>query len=309
MGGGRMTADDWGTYTATNTRNAKTVKDIYKNDRMKSEFNPINIKVREALDSPDSPESTPIIIALDVTGSMGFIPDVMVRTGLWTLATEIYDRKPISDPHIMFMAVGDPACDEAPLQCTQFETDIRIAEQLKELWLEGRGGGNDSEGYNLPWYFAANKCVTDSFNKRNKKGYLITIGDEEVPYTLTKEQIKRVIGDDVESDLTNEQLLSVVQRSWNVYHFIINEGSHYRHYGKRVDSSWRNLMGQQVFNVSDHTKLAEIIVSVIQEREGLDAAAIIKSWDGSTAVAVSAAFKSNSKDLTVSNGGGVIEFD
>lgn len=308
MGGGRMTADDWGGFTRTHTAHAKTVDDIYKSKKVRDDFNPLNIKVREALDSDGSPCSTPIIIGLDVTGSMGFIPEVMIRTGLGTLAKEIYDRKPITDPHIMFMAIGDPSCDRAPLQCTQFETDIRIAEQLKDLWLEGRGGGNDSEGYNLPWYFAANKCVTDSFNKRNKKGYLITIGDEEAPYPLTVGQIKSVIGDTVQSDLNNEQLLSLVQRSWNVYHFIINEGSHYRHCADRVDKSWRNLMGQHVFNITDHTKLAEIIVSVIQEREGLDAASIIKSWDGSTSLAVSNAFKSSGKDLTVQNGGGVIEF-
>ena len=71
----------------------------------------------------------------DVTGSMGMIADALARKGLGTMVEEILARKPVSDPHIMCMGIGDVLYDRAPLQVTQFEADIRIAEQLEKLWL------------------------------------------------------------------------------------------------------------------------------------------------------------------------------
>ena len=80
----------------------------------------------------------------------------------------------------MAMAIGDAECDRAPLQVTQFEADIRLADQLRELWIEGGGGGNRGESYHLPWAFAAMRTSTDCFERRGRKGYLFTIGDEPI---------------------------------------------------------------------------------------------------------------------------------
>jgi len=308
MGGGRMTSDAWAGFTRAHTAKAKTVDDIYTKKGMIPDFDPKNIKVREACDSDASPQSTALIVALDVTGSMGSVLDAMARKGLGTLAEEIYNRKPITDPHIMYMGVGDAFYDISPLQCTQFETDIRIAEQLKDIWLERHGGGNDSEGYNLPWYFAAMKTKIDCFDKRGKRGYLFTVGDEETPEPLLPSQVKKIIGDDIQSELSNEQLLAMVSRMYHVYHIIVNEGSHYRSYGSRVDDKWRRLLGQNVYNLTDHTKLSEVIVSIIQRQEGMDDASIISSWDGSTSVVVKDAL-ATSKAVGRPTGEGVVLFD
>jgi hypothetical protein len=74
---------------------------------------------------------------------MGIISDNIAKEGMPTLFKEIYDRKPITDPHIMFMGIGDvEAGDRSPLQVSQFEADIRLAEQLEKLHVEHGGGGN-----------------------------------------------------------------------------------------------------------------------------------------------------------------------
>ena len=307
MGGGRMSSADWGAFTRTHTAHAKTVDDIYKSRGLKADFDPKKIKMRESCDSTDNPNSTPVIVGLDVTGSMSSVLDAMARKGLGTLAEEIYNRKPISDPHIMYMGVGDVIHDRVPLQCTQFEADIRIAEQLKDLYLERGGGGNNWESYNLPWYFAAMKTKIDCFDKRGKRGYLFTVGDEETPENLTRTQIMEVFGDTVQESMTNEQLLAMVSRMYNVYHIIVNEGSHYQRYSNRTDRRWRDLLGQNVYNLSDHTKLSEVIVSIIQRNEGEADDTIIKSWDGSTAVAVSAALSSS--NLIKPTGEGIVLFE
>lgn len=276
MGGGTFDAKSYRSFS--NSTAHKTTEQIYTSRGMDPSLNPLGVKIRESRDSPDNPKSTPVIAAIDVTGSMGIIADVIARHGLGTLFQGILERKPISDPHLMFMAIGDANTDEAPLQVSQFEADNRIVDQLTKIYLEGNGGGNSFESYNLPWYFAAFHTEHDSFEKRGKRGYLFTIGDEEVPHPLTAEQIKRFIGDDIERPLSTVELLELAQRKYDVYHVVIEEGSHASRHRDRVLKGWRDLLGQKVIALKDHTKLAETIVSAIEVAEGRDAHDSAKDW-------------------------------
>lgn len=282
MGGGTFDRAAYAAYSASTV--GKSTDEIYSSSSLNKNLNPKGVKIRESRDSEDNPNSTPVIVALDVTGSMGMIADNIAREGLGMLFGGILDRKPISDPHIMFMGVGDAECDQAPLQCSQFEADKRIIEQLTQLWLEHGGGGNTYESYHLPWYFAAMHTVHDSMEKRGKRGYLFTVGDEQTPGPLTKAQLKHFIGDEVERDYTAKELLEMAQRTYDVFHVVILEGSHARYAERAVRESWTKLMGQHVIFLKDYTKLAETIVSAIEVAEGVDAEASAKGWGGSHAV-------------------------
>src|SRR5262249_27189007 len=147
-------------------------EEVFGARRLDPNFDPARIRTRESRDSADNPQSTPIILASDVTGSMGFIAHELMQNGLNTLATEIYERRPVTDPHVMVMAVGDARVDAAPLQVTQFEADIRIADQVRRLWLEGGGGGNGGESYSAAHAFAGLRTDVDCMRQRGKKGYL-----------------------------------------------------------------------------------------------------------------------------------------
>lgn len=258
---------------ASSTR-GKTTDEIYTARSINKNLDPKGVKIRESRDSADNPESTPLIVAIDVTGSMGIIADVLAREALGTLFNEILNRKPITDPHVMFMAVGDANHDEAPLQVSQFEADNRIVEQLTQIWIEKGGGGNAFESYNLPWYFAANHTVHDSLIKRGRRGYLFTVGDEEAPHALTADQIQRFIGDRIEHEQSSSDMLADAQRSYDVFHVIIKEGSHARSELPAVVSSWTALLGQHVIQLADHRKLSETIVSTIEVVEGRNAATV-----------------------------------
>lgn len=276
MGSGSF---DPGAYRAFSAKaSTKSVDEVYSARGLNASLNPLGVKLRESRDSADNPNSTPIIIAIDVTGSMGMIADVIAKEGLGTLFKEILDRKPISDPHLMFMAVGDANCDNAPLQVSQFEADNRIVEQLTQIYLEKGGGGNSFESYNLPWYFAAAHTEHDSMIKRGKRGYLFTIGDEQAPKNLTRDQIKQFIGDDLEREMSTEEMLAEVQRKYDVFHIVIMEGDHARGHLPEVMSTWTALLGQHVIKLADHKKLAETIVSTIEVREGRDAADATKNF-------------------------------
>lgn len=289
MGGGTFDPSAYASYTRST---ASMPRDkIYASRTLHADLNPLGVKVRESRDSKDNPNSTPIICAIDVTGSMGTLAEVLARSGLGTLFNGILDRKPVTDPHLMFMAIGDANCDSAPLQVSQFEADNRIVEQLTSIYLEGGGGGNGFESYNLPWYFAAFHTDHDALIKRGRRGYLFTVGDEEAPGDLTAAQIKQFVGDDVSQHLSTKEILELAQRKYDIFHVVVMEGSHYRSCADKVRSSWNALLGQRVIYLADHKKLAETIVSAIEVAEGRDAHGSAVAWGGDTARIVHDAVK------------------
>jgi hypothetical protein len=284
MGTARWDPTDWGAYAASTA--GKTTDAVFASRTIDPDLNPLGVAMRESRDSDLNPESTAIIVGLDVTGSMGMIADALARKGLGTMVEEILARKPVSDPHILCMGIGDVLYDRAPLQVTQFEADIRIAKQLEKLWLEKGGGGNSCESYNLPWYFAAMHTAIDCFEKRGKKGYLFTVGDEEPPLDLPAAAVARFLGSRPQRDFSSRELLTLVGRIYHVFHVIVEEGSHARHDPRGVRNCWTDLLGQQVIGLSDHTKLAEVIVSAIEVNEGHDRDKVVKSWSKQTALVV-----------------------
>jgi len=303
MGHARWSADDWTVYARATV--GKATDDIFAARTMKDDFDPSKIKVRESRDSIENPNSNAIIIACDVTGSMGSLADNLVRHGIGTAFEEILKRQPVTDPHLMVMGVGDVTCDSAPLQATQFEADIRIAAQLEEIYIEHGGGGNSWESYNLPWYFAAQKTSIDCLEKRGKKGYLFTVGDEQIPEALTRAQVKKALNLDLQMELIeNRDLLTMVGRYYEVFHLMVEEGSHYQSCGDRVKRGWQELLGQRAIPLADHTKLAEVIVSTIEVCEGRDKRAVADSWDKATALVVARAVGNLGANLVRHNNGG-----
>jgi hypothetical protein len=302
MGTSRFSADEWNTF-ATRSFAGKTKAQVLNTRGMVAANDPAKLKggVRESRDSAVNPRSTPIIIAGDVTGSMDELAYLLLKQSLPAIALEIYSRQPVTDPHILVGAVGDVECgDRAPFQATQFEAGAtELGTQTQALYVERGGGGNSSESYHLPWYFAAMRTSTDAFEKRGEKGVLFTYGDEGVPPTLTRAQIERVFGTRPERDYTTPELLAMARRSWDVYHLVVMEGSHARSHPHVLDE-WRGLLGQNAIPVDDYTRLGEIIVSILQVRQGHDKDAVASSWSGDTSLVVRSALR----DLTVSANAG-----
>lgn len=281
MGCGSWSSADWKKYSSAKI-SGKRVNDIYSATSIDPKYDPRNIKVRESRDSADHPVTTPIMIGLDVTGSMGDLLDVTANK-LGEMVMDILERQPVEGSQIMFCAVGDSICDRSPLQATQFESDIRIASQLTELWFERGGGGNGFESYPLVWYLAANKTKTDAWEKRQKKGVIFTLGDDGFPAKLTKQEIERVFGDHVSEDIDTGALLAQVSRNYDVFHLMILDGRS----EQRVNlPAWRKLMGERAIAVTDVMAIPEIIVSLLESVAGKDTEEIINSWDGDTQLAV-----------------------
>jgi hypothetical protein len=303
MGTSRWSPEDWDVYVDRSA--GKSAKELFGSSVLSKDLDPSDISIRESCDSELNQYSTPIIVAVDETGSMGILAENLIRRGLGTLIEEIYARKPVTDPHVMCMAVGDAWYDSAPLQVTQFETDIRLASQLSKFWIEGGGGGNSCESYNLPWYFAATRTKCDAFLKRHKRGYLFTVGDEPPPPVLLAKHAKKFLGDDLQQDISTRDLYTMASKQWEIFHIMIAEGTYYRSRPAETKRAWQEILGQRAIPLSDHQKLAELIVSTIEVNEGADAARVASSWSGETALVVRKSLK-GLENKAISPGRGVV---
>lgn len=278
MGRGSYTAADW--QKLKNSRNItadSNASDLFQKRKIEEKFDPRYINVRESCDSEDSPESTPIILGFDVTGSMGYLAEEIAKNALNETITYLYEKQPVTNPHVLVAAIGDSKSDEAPLQVTQFEADIRIAEQLLDLWLEGRGGGNGGESYSLVWYFADRHTKIDSFEKWNKKGFLFTIGDEPCHGDLSKNEILRVFDDQCEG-VSSKEIFEKASEKYEIFHIILKNSYNSV---ESMKKSWEEMIGKRyaVVNAANVDCISRVITSIMQIVNGADKNEVINQWE------------------------------
>ena len=222
MGYGYWTMEDFREYSRTQGRavDAAGRLDRNLNDRqlftqrgLHPALDPKNV-MRECCDSADHPESVPVILALDVTGSMGAACAEVARS-MNQVMTKLYET--IRDVEFMVMGIGDLSYDRAPIQISQFESDIRIAEQLDHVYIEHGGGGNAFESYTAAWYMGVNHTKLDCW-KRGKKGLIITLGDEPMNPYLPRAPLSASTGDTLQTDPETPALYREAREKFDIYH-------------------------------------------------------------------------------------------
>jgi uncharacterized protein YfaP (DUF2135 family) len=173
-------------------------------------------KVRECRDSAAMPRITPIVVGMDVTRSRGEdAKAVYERVEQMLGSTFLSGAAP--DPQIMFAGIGDAKSDRAPLQIGQFESDERMDDDLSRMWLEKGGGGSGEESYELFAYYVARKTAVDAIDVRGQKGFCFITGDEAPYPSVSKDEVKRVIGDEVPSDIPTADIFAELQARYQTY--------------------------------------------------------------------------------------------
>ncbi|WP_250292298.1 hypothetical protein [Frankia sp. CiP1_Cm_nod1] len=223
-------------------------------------LDPHGVGTRESRDSDEHPTSLAIGVLFDVTGSMGQVPRTL-QTKLPDLLGLLIRKGYVDDPQILFGAVGDATCDRVPLQIGQFESDNRMDDHLGNIFIEGGGGGQKTESYELALYFMARHTSTDCYEKRGKRGYLFLIGDE-MPYRRVKrKEVAAVIGDKLAEDIPVEHIVAEAQRRYEVYYILPQGASHAG--DSEVLAAWRALLGQNVIELDDLDAVCETIALTI----------------------------------------------
>ncbi|MEV4709255.1 hypothetical protein [Actinoplanes sp. NPDC049316] len=262
MGSGRWSTD---VYSAAASYRAATGTSAFAYSdsgarKAHPALDPQGVGARESRDSDEHPCSTPIAVLFDVTGSMGTVPRTL-QTKLPQLLGLLTRKGYATDPHIMFGAVGDATCDRVPLQVGQFESDNRMDEDLARIVLEGGGGGQRTESYELAMYFMARHTSLDSIAKRGRRGYLFLIGDE-MPYATVKpKEVNKFIGDDLREPIPVERMIAELQRTFDVY-FIVPTAAGWGG-DAQILAHWKRLLGQQVIELDDLDAVCETIALTV----------------------------------------------
>ncbi len=226
-------------------------------------MSPHGVKVRECRDSVEHPRSLGIVMALDVTGSMGEIPEALARHSLPGFVKTLSEMG-VADPQVLFMAVGDAYSDAAPLQVGQFESTGELMDQwLTWSYLEGKGGAQGHETYELALYFAARHIEMDCFTLRHERGYLFLTGDEKPYPQLARSIVKSVIGDDLDDDLPLRVVVEEASRAFEPF-FLIPDLRRAR----LCERAWRDVLGDRVIVMEAASDLPDVAAGAVALTEG-----------------------------------------
>ena len=288
MGNGAWTKDSFATYASSRGRSVSSTGEVegkysaqqmYESRSLAPELNPKGV-IRECRDTEDHPETIPVILALDVTGSMGKAT-VEIAKKLNVIMTELYGK--VKDVEFLIMGIGDLAYDKAPIQASQFESDIRIAEQLDKIYFEGGGGTNDYESYTAAWYFGLHHTDLDCW-KRGKKGIIITLGDEPLNPYLPVGELISVTGDNLQGHIETKELYASASEEFDIYHLAVDDSETCYYYNKdKIKESFGEYLDGKHLRTVNMNNLAITIVNIITEAAGssqTEASAVANSGDG-----------------------------
>lgn len=246
-------------------RGSYATQDMFRARRIDSALEPRNV-MRECCDSEEHPNTIPVVLGLDVTGSMG-PAGVEVAKKLNVIITNLF--KNYKDIEICIMGIGDLYCDQAPIQISQFESDIRIAEQLDKIYFERGGGGNSYESYTAAWYMGSRHMKLDCW-KRGAKGIIITTGDESLNPYLPKNGrycgLADATGDSLQADIDTKELYEEASKKFDIYHIAVNDRSTcYRNYEDEIENTFGQLLPPNHLKVATLDQLSEKIVECIDD--------------------------------------------
>ena len=233
----------------------------FRAHRIDESLDPRNFKVRECVNSEEHPNTIPVILALDVTGSMG-AACMETAQALGVIITNLY--KKYKDIEFCVMGIGDLAYDRSPIQMSQFESDVRIAEALDKIYMEHGGGGNRYESYTAAWYMGLHRTKLDCFDKQGRKGIIITMGDETLNPYLPVDKLNRAIDDSCQANVETKQLFEDASKKFDIFHIGISETSTYKYLEHEIKESFTAVLGQR-FKVSNINQLAQTIEDCITE--------------------------------------------
>ena len=132
--------------------------------------------------------------------------------------------------------------------------------------VEGGGGGQRTESYELAMYFEARNTEIDCWDKRGHKGYFFMIGDEMAYPFVKKQEVNSHIGDGLERDIPVAEIVRELQKRYHVFYILPKAAS----YGgdKEILGFWRALLGQNVLELEETEAVCETIALTVGMMEG-----------------------------------------
>lgn len=204
----------------------------------------------------ESDSETPLVIAVDVTGSMQSWPG------------EIFDRLPLlyqtlakyrPGMEISFCAIGDAHTDQFPLQVNSFGKDLDLEDHLKALCAEGGGGGQAMESYELFGYFMQNRCKMP----KAKSPFLIIFGDEGFYPDINPDQVEGYIGDKLQGAIDSKAMWHDLMQKFNIY-MLHKEYEGGVQQDKKIVEQWADVLGRErIVPLYDEQRAVDVAMGII----------------------------------------------
>ncbi len=250
----------------TSSRASLPREQVFRQSGCHPDMDPKELTLRESRDSELHPESIGVVFALDQTGSMGHIPEMLAKEELPHFMETIEDGDFVRDPQLLFVAIGDAtqSNEVAPLQVGQFESEATLMDTcLTNIFLEGKGGGNDGESYDLAFYVAARHTSMDCWEKRGRKGYLFVTGDEPPLKEVGAQHVKRLIGTPLQEDIPFKNIVEEASKTFHSF-FLIPDVVR----GERCSRRWRDVLGDNVIVMEDPKDTCLVAATLVGLTEG-----------------------------------------
>lgn len=249
MGSGTWTTEHYSAYASTSgkifdTSTGRVTGQVFHQSHIDPSLDPKKFMIRECVDSDEHPNTLPIILGLDVTGSMGSACKETAEA-LNVIMKNLY--KKYKDIEFCVMGIGDLAYDEAPIQMSQFESDVRIAEAVDKIYMEHGGGGNSYESYTVAWYMGLKRTKLDRIEKQGRKGIIITMGDEPLNPYLPVQELNEAANCTEQADIETDKLYEEASKKFDIYHIAIDDRSScYSSYRNEIKNSFGKVLGQNL---------------------------------------------------------------
>ncbi|MBN1138820.1 MAG: zinc ribbon domain-containing protein [Anaerolineae bacterium] len=205
-----------------------------------------------------STSANPLIVAVDVTGSMADWP------------FEIFDRLPLlyntlsqyrEDLEICFAAIGDAGCDHWPLQVTTFASGYDLEQLLSSLYGEG-GGGDAPESYGLLAHWINTHVEAPN---AHDVPFLILFGDAPMHPQVPAEQIAHILGDRGNGSVDAIKAWRQACQTWNTWFLRRPTGRP----GDLVDQQWGQAIGgQKILHIEDEQRAVDYAMGLIARAWG-----------------------------------------
>lgn len=200
----------------------------------------------------------PLVIMVDVTGSMGKWPTVIFsKLPYLDVEGKTYLGP---DMEISFAAVGDIYYDKYPVQVRPFGKDLQLKTELEKLVVEGGGGGGHHESYEMGALFYANNCSMPNA----VKPIFIFVADE-APYdkvTVAEAALhaKVTLG----QDLTVKEIFRQLKAKYSVYLI------HKLYTGTPTRPTWVDLIGEDhIVDLQDPDRVVDVIFGILAKEANM----------------------------------------
>lgn len=215
----------------------------------------------------ETKSTSPLVIACDVTGSMGEWPaTIFSKLPYLDLEGQEYLGE---DMEISFAAVGDAFSDNYPLQVRPFGRGKDLEQRLKELVIEGNGGGQYCESYDIAaYYYSHNVDMPNAI-----KPIFIFIGDEGLYDFLDKEHVETLCFGKTDR-MSVEQVIRELQNKFSVYlvrkpYGSVSSKNDTSSLDYKIQSQWEKLLGEDhVCILPDASRVVDVIFGILARETG-----------------------------------------